>query len=52
MATSRGKRRQAHGSAWQWRQTDNWYYNGAWNAGRRFRPVLADQLQRFHPQLR
>jgi hypothetical protein len=40
MATSQSKRRQAHGSAWHWKQTDAWYYTPA---GTRKRVPLFDE---------
>jgi len=40
MAKSRGKRRQAHGSAWHWKQTDAWYYT---EPGTRKRVPLFDE---------
>ena len=40
MAVSRSKRRQAHGSAWHWKQTDSWYYT---EPGTRKRVPLFDE---------
>jgi integrase len=40
MARPRSKRRQAHGSAWHWKQTDTWYYTPT---GTRKRVPLFDE---------
>ena len=40
MARNRKKRRQQHGSAWHWKQTDSWYYT---EPGTKKRVPLVDE---------
>jgi len=48
VVNNRTKRRQRHGSAWYWKQTDSWFYTVP-NSKRRV-PLLDDQGKRIHGQ--